>query len=151
MTGRIRTGYLLAALAVAAAFLAAVLLTARQDKGRMADEQLEAARIMAGTEEYLKQMIQQKGILLQPEDLNGTFLIGPEVTELTTTTGALEAKRTSLVPDMAAMMVRFYDEAGLEELELAFGGARTEDGSGAEVGHGGGLVLAAAGGADVGD
>lgn len=115
MTGRIRTGYLLAALAVAAAFLAAVLLTARQDKGRMADEQLEAARIMAETEEYLKQMIQQKGILLQPEDLNATFLIGPEVTELTTTTGVLEAKRTSLVPDMAAMMVRFYDEAGLEK------------------------------------
>ena len=115
MAGRIRTGYLLAALAVAAAFLAAVLLTAHQEKGRMADEQLEAARIMTEAEEYLKQKMQGEGIALQPEDLNGTFLIGPEVSELTTTTGAIEAKRTSLVPDMAAMMVRFYNQAGLEK------------------------------------
>lgn len=115
MKSRIRTVWLLAALAVAAAFLAAVLLTARQEKGRIADKQLEAARIMAETEEYIKQRIRRAGTALEPEDMNGTFLIGPEVTELTTTTGAIEAKRTSLVPDMAAMMVRFYDEAGLEK------------------------------------
>ena len=115
MKGRIRTAYLLAALAVASVFLAAVMLTARQEKGRTADEQLAAARIMAETEEYLKLKMQALGITAQPEDLNSTFLIGPEVTELTTTNGSVEAKRTSLVPDMAAMMVLFYDRAGLKE------------------------------------
>ena len=70
---------------------------------------------MAETEEYLKLKMEALGITAQPEDLNNTLLIGPEITELTTTNGSVEAKRTSLVPDMAAMMVLFYDRAGLKE------------------------------------
>lgn len=115
MKRKISTVRLLSALAVAAAFLAAVLLTASREKGRIADKQLEAAQIMAGTQAYIRQRMQALGADLQSGDLNSTFLIGPEVTQLTTTNGSIEAKRTSLVPDMAAMMVRFYEAAGLEE------------------------------------
>jgi poly-gamma-glutamate system protein len=53
------------------------------------------------------------GISAEADDLNDTLLIGPEVTELTTTNGAIEAKRTSLVPDFASAMVRYYTQAGL--------------------------------------
>ena len=115
MKSRIHTGYLLAALAVAASFLCAVMLSARQEKGRMADEQLSAARIMADAEQYIARRMGSLGIGVEDQDLNAVYLIGPEVTELTTTNGSAEAKRTSLMPDMAAMMVGFYDRAGLEE------------------------------------
>lgn len=115
MKVRIKTGWLLAALAVALAFLAAVMLTTRQERSPIADVQLEAARRMARAEQYMKRKLVSMGITAEADDLNGTFLIGPEITELTTTNGAVEAKRTSLVPDFAAVMVRYYAQAGLSE------------------------------------
>ena len=114
MKARIKTGWLLAALAVALAFLAAVMLASRQEESSIAELQLEAARRMAKAEDYIRQKMISKGITAEADDLNNTLLIGPEVTELTTTNGAIEAKRTSLVPDFAAAMVRYYTQAGLK-------------------------------------
>lgn len=114
MKARIKTGWLLAALAVAVAFLAAVMLASRQEKSSIAELQLEAARRMAKAEDYIRQKMISKGITAEADDLNNTLLIGPEVTELTTTNGAIEAKRTSLVPDFAAAMGRYYTQAGLK-------------------------------------
>ncbi|MCP4726424.1 MAG: poly-gamma-glutamate system protein [bacterium] len=48
-------------------------------------------------------------------DLNGTGLIGPEFTGITSTLGHLEAKRTSSNPDMAAMIVKLLYEAGIQK------------------------------------
>lgn len=115
MKVRISTCRLLAALAVAVAFLAAVMLTSGQEKSPIADVQLEAARRVAQAQQYMKRKMISLGITAEADDLNGTFLIGPEITELTTTNGAVEAKRTSLVPDFAAVMVRYYAQAGLSE------------------------------------
>ena len=114
MKARIKTVWLLAAMAVALAFLAAVILTARQVKSPIADVQYEAACNMTYAELYIRQRLEQMGIKAEADDLNNTLLIGPEVTELTTTNGAIEAKRTSLVPDFAAAMVRYYTQAGLK-------------------------------------
>ena len=115
MKARIKTVWLLAAMAVALAFLAAVILTARQVKSPIADVQYEAACNMTYAELYIRQRLEQMGIKAEADDLNDTLLIGPEVTELTTTNGAIEAKRTSLVPDFAAAMVRYYTQAGLKQ------------------------------------
>ncbi|MGB9835510.1 MAG: poly-gamma-glutamate system protein [Candidatus Saccharicenans sp.] len=60
----------------------------------------------------------QKRRGLQPEknkfDPNGTGLIGLEQSPLTTTLGRLEAKRTTTIPDMAALVVRLLREAGVK-------------------------------------
>ncbi len=46
-------------------------------------------------------------------DPNRTGLIGPEYTELFTTLGQLEAKRTTTNPDVAALMVHLLGETGV--------------------------------------
>lgn len=79
-----------------------------------ADEQLAAAGRMADAEEALLAYVREQGIEIEPDDLNRTGLIGPEWTELTTSLGMVEAKRTSLQPDFAALMVKYYHEAGLK-------------------------------------
>lgn len=40
-------------------------------------------------------------------------MIGEEYTDITTTLGSIEAKRTAADPDMAALLVRMFSEAGL--------------------------------------
>jgi len=47
-------------------------------------------------------------------DPNHTGLIGPELGDLLTTMGSLEAKRTSTNPDFAALLVRLFWELGLK-------------------------------------
>jgi poly-gamma-glutamate system protein len=47
-------------------------------------------------------------------DPNRTGLIGPQYSPLFTTVGHLEAKRTTTVPDMAALLVHLLREAGVE-------------------------------------
>jgi len=46
-------------------------------------------------------------------DPNATCLIGPEMSELFTTAGQLEAKRTTTNPDMAALVAHLLTEAGV--------------------------------------
>ena len=48
-------------------------------------------------------------------DPNGTCLVGPELTDLFTSSGQLEAKRTATGPDMAGLLVYLLSEAGVEE------------------------------------
>lgn len=79
-----------------------------------ADVQLAAARRMAEAEAELLRYVQEQGIPIEKDDLNQTGLIGPEWTELTSSLGLLEAKRTALQPDFAAVMVKYYQEAGLK-------------------------------------
>ena len=107
--------YLLAALAVAVVFLIAVVAGADSEENRYAELQLSAARKMADAEEYIRQRMLEKGIEPEPEDLNKMLLIGPEFTELTSTPGSEDAKRTSLNPNFAAAMVRYYNDAGLKK------------------------------------
>jgi poly-gamma-glutamate system protein len=48
-------------------------------------------------------------------DPNRTCLVGPEHTELFTSLGQLEAKRTTTTPDMAGLLVHLLSEAGVKE------------------------------------
>ncbi|MEG0493344.1 MAG: poly-gamma-glutamate system protein [Clostridia bacterium] len=80
-----------------------------------AEVQLAAAKQMAAAEQAVLDYITAQGIPMEPDDLNQTGFIGPEWTELTTSLGMLEAKRTALQPDFAALMVKYYQEAGLQK------------------------------------
>ena len=83
------------------------------EKNAYYDTQLRAARRMVQAETILLEYIDKNGIPVVDEDINRTGLIGPEWTVLTTSLGLLEAKRTSLHPDFAALMVKYFEEAGL--------------------------------------
>ena len=76
--------------------------------------QLAAAQTMQRAEQALKGMMLAQGIAMEPEDITQTGLIGPQWSALTSSIGVLEAKRTSLNPNFAALMVKLYADAGLK-------------------------------------
>lgn len=78
------------------------------------DEQVAAAGRMEQAELFLKEQAIDMGIVCEDEDLNHTYLLGPEFTELTSTPGNPDAKRTALDPNFAAAIVRWFHKAGLQ-------------------------------------
>ena len=78
------------------------------------DTQLKAVHILENCFSAVKGYKEELGISLSPHDLHETGLLGEEFTGITTTIGALEAKRTTAWPDMAALCVRMLHEAGVQ-------------------------------------
>lgn len=107
--------YLVLALLVLMATLALVLLTKTQVHTSYYDTQIEAATLMQDCLDLIKDYVVANNISIEEEDLNQTGLIGPEFSELATTLGSEDAKRSTLNPNCAAMMVKYFKEAGLEE------------------------------------
>ncbi len=86
--------------------------------------QVEAARLMARALESVKALRRSKGLPLDRSvDPNETGLIGDEFTPLTTSLGEVDAKRTSTNPAFAALLVRYFREAGLERGDVVAVGA----------------------------
>lgn len=112
---KIRIRYLLLSLAVLAAGLFFTLSLAQKEANDYEEAQRNAAERMERAEAYIKNSILEKGIEIEPTDLNRTGLIGPEFTELTSTLGEEGAKRSTLNPEFAAAMVRYFHKAGLKE------------------------------------
>lgn len=80
------------------------------------EQQVLAARIMQDSLAVIRQARLELEIPLDLElDPNETGLIGERFTMITTSLGNLEAKRTSTSPAFAALLVRFFHEAGLEQ------------------------------------
>lgn len=77
------------------------------------EAQLDAYRRMETAMQAVKHYKQAYGIEFSPLDLRKTGMIGEEYNGITTTLGALEAKRTTADSNMAAMIVRMFTEAGL--------------------------------------
>lgn len=94
---------------------ALTLLLGFSNEREYAEMQVNAAVRMKNAEGYIKENMLREGIAIEMEDLNKTGLLGPEFTELTSTPGNPDAKRTTLVPDFAAAMVRYFHDAGLNE------------------------------------
>ena len=86
---------------------AAVVKTDYYETQTAAARQLEAC--FAAVQSYKESL----GIPLSDDDIHATGMIGLPYTGITTTTGALEAKRTAAWPDMAALCVRMLHEAGV--------------------------------------
>ncbi|MBO5339721.1 MAG: poly-gamma-glutamate system protein [Oscillospiraceae bacterium] len=75
--------------------------------------QVEAARRLEQYFAAVRGYREELGIPLSDDDLHKTGMIGLPYTGITTTSGALEAKRTAAWPDMAALCVRMLYEAGV--------------------------------------
>lgn len=79
------------------------------------DEKLRAALHMEACMERIRRRKAELGIEINTEnDRNQTGMIGPDYSEITTTLGNIEAKRTSTNPNMAAVIVDMLNELGLK-------------------------------------
>src|SRR5690606_13924448 len=77
-------------------------------------EMIEASRLMARATAALRECRAARGIALdRAADPNGTGLIGVEDSKITTSSGQLEAKRTTTNPDFAALVVSLLREVGV--------------------------------------
>jgi poly-gamma-glutamate system protein len=112
--GRVNLAVLVLAAATAVGgFVASGLGTGTGEREYYA-EQLRAAEIMQEATTAIKASRLASGIPIDRNlDPNETGLIGEEFTSITTSVGILEAKRTATNPDFAALIVRYFKEAGL--------------------------------------
>ena len=85
--------------------LAFTLYAAVQQPASDADVKLAATALMTRWEECIRGYKAELGLPLSEDDLHGSGLIGEPYTFITTTNGALEAKRTAADPEMAALLV----------------------------------------------
>ncbi len=121
---KIGTAHLAAACCAACLGFILALLTAASAPHPLHEAQLAASERMRRAELVLKEALAARGIPVETElDPNLTGLIGPEWTPLTTTLGTLEAKRTVLNPNFAALMVRYFHQAGLKAGDVVAVGA----------------------------
>lgn len=88
------------------------------------EQQILAAQIMKQSFEEIKQYRVSLDILIREElDPNRTGIIGEEFTDITTTIGNIEAKRTSTNYDFAALLVRYLTELDLKKGDVIAIGA----------------------------
>ncbi|MDD4780428.1 MAG: poly-gamma-glutamate system protein [Tissierellia bacterium] len=75
---------------------------------------LEASKLTARCLEEIKKFKIEKNIVIDKSiDINNTGLIGLDYSQITTTLGNIEAKRTSTNPNMSAAIVDMFNELGL--------------------------------------
>lgn len=85
-----------------------------QNASSHSDEMVEAAQIMARAVSTIVRHCDNAGIKIDETiDPNRTGLIGPELTDIATTLGNLEAKRTTTNPNFAAVVVHLLKKAGV--------------------------------------
>ncbi|MBN1273407.1 MAG: poly-gamma-glutamate system protein [Candidatus Aminicenantes bacterium] len=78
------------------------------------EDMLQASKLMSRSIKTLKDYRRAKGISIDPTiDINRTGLIGLETSPLTTSLGGLKAKRTSVNPDFAGLVVYLFKKAGV--------------------------------------
>jgi poly-gamma-glutamate system protein len=96
-----------------AAFVAVRLLSPEEEQ-RSQRAKTEAARIMERAIAAIREHCISHGMQFDNAfDPNHTGLIGLEYSEITTTVGSLEAKRTTTNPNMAGVVVQLLEEAGV--------------------------------------
>lgn len=111
---RLTVGLAAAALLMALG-LAAVLATRSWQPRPEFDRMLDAANRAQTAFQAVKEEKIRRGLpILKSEDLNETGLIGASFTPITTTLGNLEAKRSSVNPNAAALVVRMLYNAGVK-------------------------------------
>ncbi|MDP8209036.1 MAG: poly-gamma-glutamate system protein [Candidatus Electryonea clarkiae] len=87
------------------------------------DDKLAAAELMKTMMDSLRQFQYANGIF--PDEINDpnlTALIGQQYTRITTDIGDLDSKTTALNPNMAAVFINYFKEAGLEEGDIVAAG-----------------------------
>lgn len=100
----------------ASVLLAALLLAdggAQRAETRCYQMQMEAVRLLEECFAHVRSYKWELGIPIEELDYHGTGMIGESYTGITTTLGAVEAKRTAAWPEMGALCVRMLYEAGI--------------------------------------
>lgn len=117
MRKRRRERRILVLLLVCALLVYGLVFFAARQRQRIPTEyaqtQLAAAELLAECFNQVKAYKAELGIPLSEEDYHETGMIGESFTGITTTLGAIEAKRTTAWPDMGALCVRLLYEAGV--------------------------------------
>ncbi|MBR6703910.1 MAG: poly-gamma-glutamate system protein [Lachnospiraceae bacterium] len=94
---------------------ALIYVTGNRVRLSYAEEMEAASRLHVKVVQAVKEERLARGYALVPEDTLELGLLGEEITAITTSLGNLEAKRTSQLPDMAALFVRLLHEAGVKK------------------------------------
>ena len=102
----------LVALGLMAAVLA-IYLAGHRVRLPYAEEMEAAADLQRQVVAAIRKERLRRGYDLVPEDTLGLGLMGDQLTPITTSLGSVEAKRTSQLPDFAALTVRLLHEAGV--------------------------------------
>lgn len=106
---------MLLALAILAANWLALEATRTEVPAADFQEKLEASALSQRCMDYIREQKADLGIAVDgAADINGTGMIGQSYSAITTTLGSLEAKRTSINPNMAAAVVDMLHELGVE-------------------------------------
>ncbi len=97
---------------------------ASDTRAPMLEQQLDAARLMARSLVTIKASRVARGLAIDRAiDPNETGIIGDEFSPLTTSLGDVEAKRTTTNPAFAALLVKYFREAGLSRGDVVAVGA----------------------------
>ena len=113
-----RTVLSAAALLLLACSLACVRLLARKVPAEDHAVKLRASERLAACFDAVRSRKEELGIPIDPEDRNRTGMLGHAYTPITTTIGNPEAKRTSINPNMAAVLADMFRELGLKAGDL---------------------------------
>lgn len=117
MNRAVRERWVTAVLLACAAVAVLALIAANQGRHRTrveyADLQLQAAQLLEACFERVRVYKEELGIPMAEEDYHRTGMIGESYSGITTTLGAIEAKRTTAWPEMGALCVRLLHEAGI--------------------------------------
>ncbi len=106
--------------------VALTLTTPTSDKNKLYDEQIKATELSLSAMKSLNEYRDSLGIPLSLNDTYSCGLIGDRWSTITTTSGLLEAKKTSINPNFAAVFVDMFREAGLrggEQVGLIMSGS----------------------------
>ena len=102
-------------LIVLAAAAAGIYLAGRKVRLPNADIMEKAAERHAAIAEMVREERLRRGYALAEEDLLSLGFLGMRSSPITTSLGALEAKRTAQLPEFAALCVRLFTEAGVKK------------------------------------
>ena len=94
----------------------AIVLSSKDEKiCRYYDEKVEAATLTKNCQEAIYNYKIEHNIPIDKEDVYNSGMIGTRYSFITTTSGQIDAKRTSINPDFAAVVIDMFKEAGIHK------------------------------------
>jgi poly-gamma-glutamate system protein len=119
----IKTSYLMAMVGCSVLALLIVEQSYPGVKSNLYQKKLLAAKLMNEGMQVIRKAKHERGLSLDThEDPNLTGMIGSRYTEITTTLGSLQAKRTTTNPNFAAVLVEMLTEAGVKQGDVVAAG-----------------------------
>lgn len=91
------------------------LATTTINECRYYEEKLAASTTTDACYKRIKQYKIDNGLPIPAEDINETGMLGRHFSYITTTTGVIESKRTSVNPNFAAVIIDMFKEAGVKK------------------------------------